>query len=275
MVSVTDPQDRPRNELARQNFKIYENGRLQDIADFDTKYQPYSIGIILDLSGSMTLKLNWARQAVSRFIKTANPQNEYFVVGFNNRPELLQDFTSSVDSIQARLATVQAGHGTALFDALDFGLTNMEKARYARKALVVVSDGAGNHSNIPEGKLRGQLRRADVQLYTIGIFEQFPRTPEERNGPQLLYELSEETGGHLYRVGAREQVGGRIYVGDSPDEVAERVSAALRYQYLIAYQSSKPALDGKWRKVKVTINPSPELPQLNIHVRTGYYAPLQ
>jgi len=86
MVSVTDPQDRPRNELARQNFKIYENGRLQDIADFDTKYQPYSIGIILDLSGSMTLKLNWARQAVSRFIKTANPQNEYFVVGFNISP---------------------------------------------------------------------------------------------------------------------------------------------------------------------------------------------
>jgi Ca-activated chloride channel family protein len=275
VVSVTDSDDRPWAGLGWENFKIYENDRPQAIASFDKTDEPISVGIILDHSGSMALKLNPARQAILRFMKSSNQQDEYFVVGFNDRAELIQDFTNSVESIQSRLATVRPEGRTALFDALDLGLAEMKEASYARRALVVVSDGADNHSNVSEGKLRAQLRRADVQIYTIGMFYPYTTTPQEHANQWLLHELSEESGGRLYNADDLEGISGQLYLMDNLDETAERISTELRYQYVIGYQPSDPTLDGKWRKVKVKINPSPGLPQLTVHARTGYYAPLQ
>jgi Ca-activated chloride channel family protein len=264
-VSVNDDKNRPFAGLGRENFTIYENDRPQQIATFDRTDEPYSIGIILDLSGSMTTKLNSARQAILRFLQTANPQDEFFLIGFNDRPALIQDFTNSTVSIQSRLYTVTTGGKTALLDALDLGLARMKAARYAPKALLVVSDGADNHSKISEGKLREQVRGSDTEIYSIGIFGAYAPTPSERSGPERLHDLSEETGGRMFRVDDLADMG----------DIAERISTMLRNQYLIGYQPSDPALDGKWRKVKVKINPSPGLRRLNVHVRTGYYAPLQ
>jgi len=264
-VTVTDPMNRLVTGLEQEDFQIYENNGQQPIRSFACEDAPVSIGIIFDLSGSMTSKLIRARESILQFIKTANPQDEFFVIGFNDRPELIEDFTSSVEDIQARLATVRSGHRTALLDAIYFGLSKMKEAKHERKALLIVSDGGDNRSRYTEGELRAQVRESDVELYSIGIFDPYAPTPEERTGPQLLNDLSEETGGRLFRVDDLSEMG----------DIAEKISTELRNQYVIGYKPKDLNRDGKWRKVKVKLNPPQGLPPLTVHARTGYYAPLQ
>ncbi len=189
----------------------------------------------------MSSKLVRAREAILQFIKTANPQDEFFVIGFNDRPELIEDFTSSVEDIQARLATVEAGHRTALLDAIYYGIAKMKDAHHERKALLVVSDGGDNRSRYTEGEVRAGVREADVEIYSIGIFDPYAPTPEERTGPQLLDDISSATGGRLFRV---DDV-------DEMSDIAEKISTELRNQYVIGYKPKDLTRDGKWRKVKV------------------------
>lgn len=264
-LTVTDPMDRLVTGLDKQNFTVLEDSRLQNIRTFSCDDAPVSIGVILDLSGSMGNKVVRARGAVLQFMKTSNPQDEFFVIGFNDRPELINDWTSSVDDIEARLATVQAGHRTALLDAMYFGLEKMKQAKYPRKALLVVSDGGDNNSRYTENEVRSAVKEADVQIYSIGIFDPEAATVEERNGPLLLNDISGETGGRLFRVDDLSEMA----------DIATRISAELRNEYVIGYKTNNAKLDGKWRKVKVKLAPPPGLPQLTVHARNGYYAPLQ
>ena len=264
-VTVTDPLNRLVTGLEKEDFQVYENSGEERIASFASEDAPVSIGVIFDLSGSMTSKLVRAREAILQFIKTANPQDEFFVIGFNDRPELIEDFTSSVDDIQARLATVHAGHRTALLDAIYYGIAKMKDAHHERKALLVVSDGGDNRSRFTEGEVRAGVREADVEIYSIGIFDPYAPTPEERTGPQLLDDISSATGGRLFRV---DDV-------DEMSDIAEKISTELRNQYVIGYKPKDLTRDGKWRKVKVKVNPPPGLPPLTVYARTGYYAPLQ
>jgi Ca-activated chloride channel family protein len=247
------------------DFQIYENNKEEAIRTFAAEDAPVSIGIIFDLSGSMTSKLIRAKEAILQFIRTANPQDEFFVIGFNDRPELIEDFTSSVEDIQARLATVRSGHRTALLDAIYYGVQKMRDARHERKALLVVSDGGDNRSRFTEGEVRSEVREADVEIYSIGIFDPYAPTPEERTGPQLLADISEVTGGRMFRVDDVDELG----------DIAEKISTELRNQYVIGYRPKDLVRDGKWRKVKVKVNPPPGLPPLTVYARTGYYAPLQ
>jgi len=264
-VTVTDPLNRLVTGLEKEDFQVYENNAEQPIVTFASEDAPVSIGIIFDLSGSMSSKLVRAREAILQFIKTANPQDEFFVIGFNDRPELIEDFTSSVEDIQARLATVEAGHRTALLDAIYYGIAKMKDAHHERKALLVVSDGGDNRSRYTEGEVRAGVREADVEIYSIGIFDPYAPTPEERTGPQLLDDISSATGGRLFRV---DDV-------DEMSDIAEKISTELRNQYVIGYKPKDLTRDGKWRKVKVKVNPPPGLPPLTVYARTGYYAPLQ
>ena len=263
-VTITDPLNRLVTGLEQEDFQVFENGAKEKIASFASEDAPVSIGIVFDLSGSMNSKLIRARESILQFIKTANPQDEFFVIGFNDRPELVEDFTSSVEDLQARLATVRSGHRTALLDAIYYGVDKMKEARHERKALLVVSDGGDNRSRYTEGEVRAQVREADVEIYAIGIFDMYANTPEERTGPQLLNDVSEETGGRLFRVDDIADMG----------DIAEKISTELRNQYVIGYRPKDLTRDGKWRKVKVKVNPPPGLPPLTIHARTGYYAPL-
>jgi Ca-activated chloride channel homolog len=264
-VTITDPLNRLVTGLEKEDFQVYENNGEQPIVTFASEDAPVSIGIIFDLSGSMQSKLVRAREAILQFIKTANPQDEFFVIGFNDRPELIEDFTSSVEDIQARLATVEAGHRTALLDAIYYGIAKMKDAHHERKALLVVSDGGDNRSRYTEGEVRAGVREADVEIYSIGIFDPYAPTPEERTGPQLLDDISSATGGRLFRV---DDV-------DEMSDIAEKISTELRNQYVIGYKPKDLTRDGKWRKVKVKVNPPPGLPPLTVYARTGYYAPLQ
>ncbi len=264
-VTVTDPMNRLVTGLEQDAFQVYENNKKQAIRSFASEDAPVSIGIIFDLSGSMTSKLLRAKASILQFIKTSNPQDEFFVIGFNDRPELIQDFTNSVEEIQARLATTQSGHRTALLDAIYYGVRKMQQGRHDRKALLVVSDGGDNRSRYTVGEVRAQVRESDTEIYAMGIFDPYAPTPEERTGPQLLNDLCEETGGRMFRVDDISEMG----------DIAEKISTELRNQYVIGYMPKDLSRDGKWRKVKVKLNPPSGLPPLTVHARTGYYAPLQ
>ncbi len=268
-LTVTDPMNRLVTGLEKNNFFIYEKGagseQLQTIKTFSTEDAPVSLGILLDLSGSMTSKFNRSRQSVKAFLKTANPQDEFFVIGFNDRPELIEDFTSSIDDVDARLALVKPGKRTALLDAVYFGVSKMKEAKYPRKALLIVSDGGDNRSRYTESEVRATVRESDVQIYSIGIFDEYAPTTEERLGPLLLDDICEDTGGRMFRVND---------LSDMAD-VATKISDELRDEYVLGYRSTDARKDGKWRKVKVRLEPPPGLPQLTVHARSGYYAPVQ
>ena len=264
-VTITDPMNRLVTGLEQDDFQVSENGTTQKIRSFASEDSPVSIGIIFDLSGSMSSKLVRARESILQFARTANPEDEFFVIGFNDRPELIEEFTSSVEDLQARLATVHAGHRTALLDAIYYGVAKMKEARHERKALLVVSDGGDNRSRYTEGEVRSKVRESDVQMYAMGIFDPDAATPEERMGPQLLDSLTEESGGRLFQVDDVDEL----------SDIAEKISTELRNQYVIGYKPADGTHDGKWRKVKVKVNPPPGLPPLTVYARTGYYAPLQ
>jgi Ca-activated chloride channel family protein len=264
-LTVTDPMDRLVTGLEKNNFYVYEDNHPVPIKSFSSEDAPVSIGVIFDMSGSMANKIIRARDSILEFMKTSNPQDEFFVVGFNDRPELIEDFTSSTEQIEERLAMVKAGHRTALLDAIYFGLDKMKQARYPRKALLVVSDGGDNRSRYTEGEVRSVVRESGVQIYSIGIFDAEAATTEERLGPILLNDISDETGGRLFKVDDIAEMG----------DIAAKISAELRNEYVLGYTPTNGKHDGKWRKVKVKLAPPPGLPPLTVHARNGYYAPLQ
>jgi Ca-activated chloride channel family protein len=264
-VTVTDPMNRLVTGLERNDFEIYDDNSQQKISSFSCDDAPVSIGIIFDLSGSMTSKLVRAKDAILSFIKTANPQDEFFVIGFNDRPALVEDFTSSVEDIEARMATLRAAHRTALLDAIYYGIVKMRQARHQRKALLVVSDGGDNRSRYTEGEVKSLVRESDVEIFSMGIFDPYAPTPEERMGPQLLQDISTATGGRMFRVDDIDEL----------SDIAEKISNELRNQYVIGYRPTSLQRNGKWRKVRVKVNPPPGLPPLTVYARSGYYAPLQ
>lgn len=244
---VTDPLNRLVTGLSKNEFFLSENNAPQEIKSFSAEDTPVSIGIIMDLSGSMSNKVVRARESIIEFLRTSNPQDEFFIIGFNDRPELIEDFTSSIDDIEARLQTVRAGKRTALLDAIYYGVNKMKQARFERKAILIVSDGGDNRSRYTENEVRNLVRESDTQMFAIGIFDAYAATTEERNGPLLLHDMSEETGGQLFRVDD---------ISDMTD-IATKISAELRNQYVIGYKPSDAKRDGKWRKVKVKLVPPP------------------
>jgi Ca-activated chloride channel family protein len=264
-VTVTDPVGRLVTGLERENFQVFDNNVGQTIKSFSTDDAPISIGIIFDLSGSMSTKFLRARKALTDFLRTSNPQDEFFVVGFNDRPAVIVDYTSDVDDVEARMVMMKPENRTALIDAVYLGVHKLQEAKNERRALLIISDGGDNRSRYTEGELRRVVRESDLQIYSIGIFDVYAPTEEEQMGPILLSDVCEMTGGRLFKVGD---------LGDLED-IAMRISAELRNEYVIGYKPSEVKKDGNWRKLKVRLIPPPGLPSLTVHNRQGYYAPSQ
>ncbi len=265
-VTVTDPFNRLVTGLEQENFRVLEDNVEQEIVHFSSEDVPISIGVIFDMSGSMSNKVDKARLAAVQFFKTANPQDEFFLVSFNDRAELISSFTSSVEELQNRLMYTAARGRTALLDAIYLGLSQMRGARNAKRALLIISDGGDNHSRFNENDIKNFVKEADVQLYAVGIYDPLgsrSRTSEELNGPTLLSEMTEMTGGRAFPV---------ENLNDLPDTAA-KISMELRNQYVLGYKPSNHQRDAKWRKVKVKLRPPKGLPPLNVYAKTGYYAP--
>jgi Ca-activated chloride channel family protein len=265
-VTVTDPYDRLVTGLEVDNFRIFENSVEQEIQYFSSEDVPISIGVIFDLSGSMADKVGKAREAALQFFKTANPQDEFFLVSFNERAELVSAFTNSIEDLQSRILSAPAKGRTALLDAIYLGLSEMKTARNAKRALLIMSDGGDNNSRYNEKDIKRLVREADTQLYSIGIFEPFEyrsRTPEELSGPSLLTEVTELTGGRAFSVES---------INELPD-IAAKIGAELRNQYILGYLPSNKSHDARWRKIKVKLRAPKGLPPLSVNAKTGYYAP--
>ena len=267
-VTVTDPLNRFVTGLDQDAFKVLEDKVEQKIVSFGSEDAPLSIGIVFDTSGSMGPKLEKSRQAVSEFFKTANPEDEAFLVEFSDRPELATPFTHNLEEIQNRLTFTQSKGRTALLDGIYLALHTMKKAHNPRKALIVISDGGDNSSRYTESEIKNLVKEADVQIYAIGIYEPMSargRSPEELSGPGLLTDVSEPTGGRHFIV---------ENLNELPD-VAAKIGIELRNQYVLGYNPSNQARDGKYRKVNVKLVQPRGLPPLHAFWRTGYYAPTQ
>jgi Ca-activated chloride channel family protein len=262
-VTITDPMNRLVTGLEKENFQLFEGSAGQEIKTFSSEDAPVSLGVIFDSSGSMSSKMDRAKDAVVEFFKTANPQDEFFMITFSDEPEVVSDFTSSVDEIQGKLVFTVPRKRTALLDAIYMGVTKMRQAKYAKKALLIISDGGDNHSRYTEGEIRALVKEADVMVYAIGIYDRYFQTQEERLGPELLGQVAELSGGRAFTV-------------ENPNDLADvatKIGIELRNQYVLGYRPHNGSRDGKWRKIKVKLLPPKGLPPLRVYARTGYYAP--
>jgi Ca-activated chloride channel family protein len=264
-VTVTDPYNRLVTGLEPDNFRVFEDNIEQEVVTFSAEDVPISIGVIFDFSGSMANKVAKAREAAVEFFKTANPQDEFFLVSFNERAELTSAFTNSVEDLQSRLMMTAPKGRTALLDAIYLGLSQMRGAHNAKRALLILSDGGDNHSRYNESDIKRLVKEADTQLYAIGIFDPLGyrnRTPEELNGPSLLSEVTEMTGGRVFAVEKLEEL---------PD-IASKIGMELRNQYVLGYHPSNKVRDARWRKIKIKLRAPKGLPPLTVYAKTGYYA---
>ncbi|HEV2378215.1 MAG TPA: VWA domain-containing protein [Terriglobia bacterium] len=267
-ITVTDPYDRIVTGLEKNNFQVFDEKVPQEIATFSTEDAPISVGMIFDSSGSMSDKIENSKEAALQFFKTSNPEDEFMLIDFNERPDLISNFTSKFEKLQDRLLFIKSGGRTALLDAIYMGLNEMKQARSSRKALLVISDGGDNHSRYTENEIKRAVKESDAQIYAVAVLEPLAsrgRTPEEASGPSLLADLSEISGGRMFSVESASEL---------PD-IAEKISIELRNEYLIGYKPSNLVRDGRWRRIKVKLDAPRGLPALQVYARTGYYAPTQ
>jgi Ca-activated chloride channel homolog len=261
-VSVTDPMQRFVTGLNRDNFEVYEGTKPQRIQTFSSEDVPVSLGIILDVSGSMNDKMPRVREAVNQFCEASNPQDEFFLVTFSDEPRLVVDFTSNPEDLKKELVFTQPKGRTSLLDAIYLGLRKMKNARYGKRALLVISDGGDNHSRYGEREIKGLAKESDVMIYSIGVFDRYVPTPEELRGPSLLTDVAEPTGGRAFTV-------------DNPNlmpPIARHIGLELRTQYVLAYRPQETPHKSTWRKIRVKLRLPRKFPFLQAHAKTGYYA---
>src|SRR5579864_5665748 len=241
-VSVTTMMGTFVASLDKENFKLYEDKAEQKILSFSSQDAPMSMGVVFDTSGSMGDKLQRSRQAVRQFMKVANPEDEFFLIEFNDRPEVVTPFTHNPEEILNQLLSTKSHGSTALLDGVYLTMNEMHKARNPRKAILIISDGGDNHSRYTPSEVKNAVVEADTQIYGIGIFGG-AASPEEYAGPEMLKQLAGLTGGRSYNV---------ANLADMPD-VAEKIAIELRNEYVLGYSPQNKTRDGKYRRVEVKI----------------------
>lgn len=263
-VTVTDQYGRYVSGLQQNAFKVFDDKEEQEITYFSDDDAPVSVGIVFDLSGSMSGdKISRARQALSRFIETSHNSDEYFLIGFNSRAQLLMEKTRNGDAVLDKLTFVQTKGQTALYDACYLGVEKVQRGAHPKRAIILISDGQDNNSRYNFGEVRRLLKESDVVLYGIGILGgSDPGSPLGMEGQSILDELSSVSGGKAFFPNSAAEM----------DEIFERIALELRHQYSIGYKPKNFANDGKWHKLKVKVTPPRGLPRLFVRSREGYYA---
>ena len=264
-VSVCDPTNHPVTGLDKEYFKVFDDKVEQTITHFAMDDEEVAVGLVLDTSGSMGPKMRRSRQAAAAFFQTANADDEFFLVEFNDQPKLVTPLTRNTEEIQNQLTFTQSKGRTALLDAVMLALHEMSRSQKKRKALLIISDGGDNSSRYSETEVRNRVRESDVLIYAIGVFEPFGsrnRTPEESSGPGLLSEIAEQTGGRHFPADT----------GELPD-IAAKIGIELRNRYVLGYSPTDRQRDGRYHRVQVKIVPPHGLPPLKAFWRLGYYAP--
>ena len=248
-ATVTDTEGRYAVGLEKENFHVWEDKVEQKIEYFSTEDAPISVGLIFDASGSMHDTLPYARQAALAFLQTANVDDEYFLVEFNDRPRVTVDTTKDIGKLQGHIIFIPAKGSTALYDAVYMGMEKLKKATYPKRALITITDGGENHSRYTFSNLRDFVREQNVQIFSIGA-----------EGP--INNLVEMTGGYAFH-------------GDGLDDICQKIAIELKNEYVIGYRSTNQAKDGRWRKVQLKVDTPRGLSRLSVRAKTGYYAATQ
>jgi Ca-activated chloride channel family protein len=263
-VSVLDPHDRPVTGLSEDQFRILDNGREQPIRFFAHEDAPLSLAIILDTSGSMHTKWNRALQMLAGFCENLTEGDELFLVTLERQPRLLTDYTSDCAEMQNALRLTQPNGPTALLDAIPLAVEHLRQAHHPRHAILIISDGGENSSRTHLSTIRSLAREANAQIYsaTLGLESNFARTtfPGETQGPALLSEIADFTGGRAFAIDDWRRIG----------DAAAAMAREIHDQYVIGYQPPSAADDGKYHRISVKVQREPSQPRLSLFHRNGY-----
>lgn len=271
-VSVTDVEGRHVAGLDQEAFRLWEDKIEQKIETFAVEESPVSVGIIFDVSASMSANLTKAKNAALTFLESGNRDDEYFLVEFNTRPTVQQEFTHDIDRVKAQLKVLLAKGATSLYDAVYLGLDKLKGSRNPRKALLVISDGEDNRSRYTFSDLKRFAAEKDVKIYSIGIDNGFgPPLGANLFGDILLAglfsrspleDLADITGGEAYFPRSLNQL----------DAICRKIAAGLKSQYSVGYHSTNITKDGAWRKLSLKLDPPKGVSRLHVRFRKGYYA---
>lgn len=252
-VSVTDSAGRMVTGLEKENFKIYDDNLEQEIAFFSNEDSPITLGVIYDISGSMNDLTSRSFQALRRFFETSHEDDEYFIIAFNSKPRLVQDFTISPDDILNRVIFVKAGGNTALYDATYLAVEKVRQGRHKKKALLIISDGVENNSRYSLKEISTQLKESDAQIFTIGL-------SREGEGVHTLKTLASLSGGKAFFPFDDNEFGD-LYV---------RLALMLRHQYVLGFYPTDSESGSRWHKLRVKMQVPRLLGRLSLYYRKGY-----
>jgi Ca-activated chloride channel family protein len=261
VISVTDPYGRFVTGLGKDHFEIFDDKVKQQIAHFTDEDAPVSLGIVYDVSGSMKERVSRSIRALRRFIDTSHNDDDFFLIGFNDRAKLVQDFTTSGDNILGKLMFVNPHGSTALYDAAYLAVEKVQQGRHTKRALLIISDGQDNNSRYTYKELRGRVKEADVQIYAIGITD--PVNDSLAGfGRGVLEEITRMTGGRAFFPNA--------YNEPELVEICTRIALELRHQYSVGFYPTDIGSEVKWHKVQIKVNPPRGLGRLSLSYRDGY-----
>ena len=265
-VSVVDRNKRSVVGLNKNSFRVYDDKVEQIITHFSMEDGPISVVFLFDASASMADKMRKAREAISVFLKTANPADEFVLIQFSDEVDLLLSFTKEAEEVLRHLTLIQPRGRTALLDAIDLAIHQLRHAHNIRKAVVIVSDGGDNCSRRTISEIKNLARESDVMIYALGIFDPWDlrsQTREEEAGPALLREVAKQSGGQSFEIKDLSEL----------PYIAAKMGNALRTQYVLGYTPTKPRIDGKYHKVNVKVVQPKGSSKLRASWRRGYYAP--
>ncbi|HVN82576.1 MAG TPA: VWA domain-containing protein [Terriglobia bacterium] len=263
-ATVTDINNRFVTGLEKEHFQIFEDKVEQQISQFSNEDVPTSIGLLFDVSSSMTDKISRSRDAAVAFLKTSNPDDEFLLLTFADRPKIDEEFTTDVNEIQNRLVYKNAKGCTTLYDAVYLALEKMKLAHNPKKAILVITDGEDTCSRYSLLNVRNAVKESDVQIYAIGIVNSYySDLSQGRSGRAVLEEMAEITGGKAYFPNSVYEL----------EDICTKIAIELKNQYILGYSSTNTVRDGRWRKIKVRLNAPKGLPSLSVRAKTGYFGP--
>jgi Ca-activated chloride channel homolog len=261
-ASVSDSQGRMVAGLRQENFRLWEDKVEQKVEYFSSEDSPVSIGLIFDATGSMQDKISRAREAAVSFLKTGNLDDEFFLVTFSQSPRLTDGFTTDISGLQSHMIFTPAKGLTPLYDAAYLGLETMKSARNKRKALLLITDGEDNHSRYSFSDIKEFVKEQDVQIFIIGIVNPSGELGSDLGGRAIIEDLAQISGGQAFFPDSADEL----------EDICNKIALELRNQYVLGYHSTNETKDGKWRKIRVKINPPKGHPNLSVHSKSGYYA---
>ncbi|MFZ0296023.1 MAG: VWA domain-containing protein [Candidatus Sulfotelmatobacter sp.] len=258
-VTISDSKNHTVTTLKKEDFAVYEDNKRQEIRYFSTEDVPISVALLVDVSKSMSDKIDAEREAIVKFFNNANPDDEYFAIAFSDHPRVVADSTQSIDQLEGKLLAEEPGGPTAMLDAVYLAVSKLRSARYERKAILILSDGGDNNSRYRLREIKSVVQESDIQIYAVGLFETFFfNTIEERLGKEWLSEITDATGGRTITVDNRGKV----------PEAAASISREMRNQYVLGYRPMKTTKT-KRRKIKIRLTSTDER-FLRAYYKQGY-----